>query len=179
MDTTPKKFIPTFKGPYVVHKVLGNDRYVIRDIDNYQRTQLPYDGILEAGRLRKWVDADKVTDPYVHVDCPYPVPSIQIENNTDDWETRESDDYAEDDYCSPPGGGVQTYARSDADVHRAPAEVTLQDEPVEPPYPDLQGDQEISDKFRDHTDVASGISPPQRNLRPLTHRAKMSGTRLI
>jgi hypothetical protein len=60
VDNTPgcnKKFIPTFRGPYVVHKVLGNDRYVIRDVENCQRTQLPYDGILEAGRMRLWVDA--------------------------------------------------------------------------------------------------------------------------
>ncbi|XP_036325536.1 uncharacterized protein K02A2.6-like [Rhagoletis pomonella] len=58
VDTTVgvnKKFIPQYKGPYVVHKVLGNDRYVIRDIDNCQLTQLPYDGVIEAHRIRKWV----------------------------------------------------------------------------------------------------------------------------
>lgn len=34
VDTTVgsnKKLIPQYKGPYVVHKILGNDRYVIRD----------------------------------------------------------------------------------------------------------------------------------------------------
>lgn len=58
VDTTVgvnKKFVPRYKGPYVVHKVLGNDRYVIRDIENCQLTQLPYDGVVEAHRIRKWL----------------------------------------------------------------------------------------------------------------------------
>lgn len=36
-------------------KVLPNDRYVIKDIENCQITQLPYDGIIEARHMRKWV----------------------------------------------------------------------------------------------------------------------------
>lgn len=58
VDSTPgrnKKFIPKSKGPYIVHKVLPNDRYVIKDIENCQITQLPYDGIIEARHMRKWV----------------------------------------------------------------------------------------------------------------------------
>lgn len=51
-----KKLIPKFRGPYVVHKVLPHDRYVIRDIENCQLTQLPYDGVIEAARLRLWKD---------------------------------------------------------------------------------------------------------------------------
>lgn len=31
-----KKFIPKYRGPYVVCKELGHDRYVIRDIENCQ-----------------------------------------------------------------------------------------------------------------------------------------------
>lgn len=57
-DTTigkNKKLIPKFKGPYVVHKVLPNDRYVIRDIEDCPITQLPYDGVIEACNIRKWV----------------------------------------------------------------------------------------------------------------------------
>lgn len=53
---TNKKFVPKYKGPYCVHKVLPNDRYVVRDIENYQVTQLPYDGIIEASRMRRWAD---------------------------------------------------------------------------------------------------------------------------
>lgn len=59
VDTTVgknKKFIPKFRGPYVVQKVLPNDRYVIRDIENYQVTQLPYDGVIESSHMRRWAD---------------------------------------------------------------------------------------------------------------------------
>lgn len=50
-----KKFIPKYRGPYVVHKKLGHDRYVIKDIENCQLTQLPYNSVVEANRIRKWV----------------------------------------------------------------------------------------------------------------------------
>lgn len=51
---TNKKLIQRYRGPYVIHKVLPNDRYVIRDIENCQLTHLPYDGIVEAIKIRKW-----------------------------------------------------------------------------------------------------------------------------
>lgn len=49
-----KKFTQSFRGPYIVHKILPNDRYVIRDIENCQITQLPYDGVIEAKHLKLW-----------------------------------------------------------------------------------------------------------------------------
>lgn len=51
-----KKLIPKYRGPYIIHKVLPHDRYVLRDIENCQLTQLPYDGVVEAARLRLWRD---------------------------------------------------------------------------------------------------------------------------
>lgn len=57
IDTTAgtnKKFNEKYRGPYVIHKVLQNDRYVIREIENCQITQLPYDGVVEACKIRKW-----------------------------------------------------------------------------------------------------------------------------
>ena len=51
-----KKLIPKYRGPYVIHKVLPHDRYIIRDIENCQLTQLPYNGVIEASRLRLWKD---------------------------------------------------------------------------------------------------------------------------
>lgn len=51
---TNKKIIPKFRGPYTIHKALGNDHYVIRDIDNFQVTQLPYDGVIEAKHIKLW-----------------------------------------------------------------------------------------------------------------------------
>lgn len=56
---TNKKFVPKFRGPYRVHKALPNDRYVIRDIENCQITQIPYDGIIEASRIRKYVEREE------------------------------------------------------------------------------------------------------------------------
>lgn len=53
---TNKKLVPKFKGPYRIHKVLLHDRYVIRDIENGQISQLPYDGIVEAARIKRWAD---------------------------------------------------------------------------------------------------------------------------
>lgn len=44
------------RGEDVVHKVLPNDRYVIRDIENYQVTRVPYDGIMESSHMRRWAD---------------------------------------------------------------------------------------------------------------------------
>lgn len=53
---TNKKFVPKYRSPYRIHRVLPNDRYVIRDIDGCQLTQLSYDGVIEASRIRKWID---------------------------------------------------------------------------------------------------------------------------
>lgn len=53
---TNKKFIPKFKGPYRIHRKLPNDRYVVKDIEGFQVTQLPYDGVIEASRMRSWAD---------------------------------------------------------------------------------------------------------------------------
>ena len=39
------KLIPKFKGPYQVIKALRNDRYVIADIEGFQTTQKPYQGV--------------------------------------------------------------------------------------------------------------------------------------
>lgn len=52
---TNKKFIQKYRGPYVIHKVLPNDRYVVRDIEDCQITQLPYDGVIEACNIKRWV----------------------------------------------------------------------------------------------------------------------------
>lgn len=51
---TNKKFDEKYRGPYVVYKVLPHDRYVIRDIEGCQITQLPYDGVVEANKIRFW-----------------------------------------------------------------------------------------------------------------------------
>lgn len=50
-----KKLIPRYRGPYVIHKDLGHDRYVLRDVEGCQFTQLPYDGVVEANKIHRWV----------------------------------------------------------------------------------------------------------------------------
>jgi len=58
IDTTAgvnKKLIPKYKGPYVVHKVLDADRYVVTDVPGFQITQIPYQGIISADRMKPWI----------------------------------------------------------------------------------------------------------------------------
>lgn len=48
VDTTAgvnKKFIPKYRKPYVVKKVLDFDRYIVADIPDFQITQMPWRGI--------------------------------------------------------------------------------------------------------------------------------------
>lgn len=57
-DCTPgvnKKHIPSFKGPYVVKKVLDHDRYIVTDIEGFQLTQLPYTGTVRPDQMKHWV----------------------------------------------------------------------------------------------------------------------------
>lgn len=59
VDTTAgtnKKFIPKYRGPYVVQKQLGHDRYLVTDVDGCQITQVPYRGVIDSSRLRKWLE---------------------------------------------------------------------------------------------------------------------------
>lgn len=56
-DTTPgvsKKLIPKYRGPYQVSAVLPNDRYAVTDIVGYQNTQIPYDGVIAASRMKAY-----------------------------------------------------------------------------------------------------------------------------
>lgn len=57
-----KKLLPKFKGPYRIFKVLPNDRYVIKDIENGQITQIPYDGVVEACHIRLWKSKEDVSN---------------------------------------------------------------------------------------------------------------------
>jgi hypothetical protein len=48
VDVTPnvnKKLLPKFRGPYEIKKVLGNDRYLISNVENFQVSQIPYEGV--------------------------------------------------------------------------------------------------------------------------------------
>lgn len=71
IDVTPnvnKKLIPKYKGPYRIDKILPNDRFVIKDIDGFQVTQMPFDGVLDSSRIKPWLpsleydSSEQVTD---------------------------------------------------------------------------------------------------------------------
>lgn len=56
-DSTPgasRKLIPVFKGTYKIAEKLGNDRYVVTDVDGFQNTLRPYRGVWQAANLRPW-----------------------------------------------------------------------------------------------------------------------------
>ena len=50
---------PKFKGPYVIIKVLRNNRYLVADIPGYQITQKKYEGVWEPANMRPWVLSEK------------------------------------------------------------------------------------------------------------------------
>lgn len=56
---TNKKLVNKFKGPYTIDKVLPNDRYVVKDIDGCQVSQIPYEGVIEARHIRLWRNGTK------------------------------------------------------------------------------------------------------------------------
>ncbi|CAK9829630.1 hypothetical protein ANTRET_LOCUS6933 [Anthophora retusa] len=65
------KLVPQFKGPYEVAKVLRNDRYVIKDIDGFQVTQMPFKGTWAVWNMRPWLphetDSELWTDDEVQI----------------------------------------------------------------------------------------------------------------
>lgn len=57
IDTLNKvfhKIIPKFKGPYEVMRALRNDRYVIKNVSDFQANQKFYEGTWEAANMRPW-----------------------------------------------------------------------------------------------------------------------------
>ena len=55
IDTTPgvsKKLIPKFKGPYQITKILDKDRYIVKDVDNFQVTQRQYEGVIAPDNMK-------------------------------------------------------------------------------------------------------------------------------
>lgn len=57
-ESTPgssHKLIPQFRGPYKVVKELRNNRYVVADVEGFQLTQKPYQGVWEPANMRPWL----------------------------------------------------------------------------------------------------------------------------
>lgn len=53
------KLMKKFKGPYVVRKVLDNDRYVVSDLDGYQVTGKRFEGVFDPKNMRLYRKFDE------------------------------------------------------------------------------------------------------------------------
>ena len=49
-----RKILPRYKGPYVINKVLGNDRYEIKDTPTTQVTQKPFVSVFASDKMKRW-----------------------------------------------------------------------------------------------------------------------------
>jgi len=49
------KLKPKYKGPYMISKSLGNNRYVVCDIPGFNISSRPYNSILSSDKLKYWV----------------------------------------------------------------------------------------------------------------------------
>ncbi|XP_039969165.1 uncharacterized protein LOC120781087 [Bactrocera tryoni] len=45
---------PRFRGPFIITKVLPNDRYVIEDLPHAERTQRHYKAVFASDQLKTW-----------------------------------------------------------------------------------------------------------------------------
>ena len=52
---TNKKLIPKYRGPYIIKAILDNDRYVVGDIEGFQVTQIPFEGVMAPSRMKPWM----------------------------------------------------------------------------------------------------------------------------
>jgi len=50
-----KKLKSSYKGPYMVVKILNNNRYVIKDIPGFNISSRPYNSVLSTDRMKPWV----------------------------------------------------------------------------------------------------------------------------
>lgn len=58
---TNKKLTPKYRGPYRITKKLDHDRYIVEDLENYQVTQMPYHGVLDSSRIKRWIAPTNVS----------------------------------------------------------------------------------------------------------------------
>jgi hypothetical protein len=49
-----RKLEPIYKGPYMVEEVMGNDRYLLKDIPGAPRTQRPFHSVFASDRMKHW-----------------------------------------------------------------------------------------------------------------------------
>lgn len=68
-----RKLEPKYRGPYMVKRVLGSDRYVITDIPDMQRTQRAFESVFASDKMKAWCalgpEAADTNDDYQLIDA--------------------------------------------------------------------------------------------------------------
>jgi len=54
-----RKLIPKHKGPYVIAKVLKNDRFLIKDVEGFKLPRNPYQGVWSSQYIKHWIGSRK------------------------------------------------------------------------------------------------------------------------
>lgn len=57
------KLKPGYKGPYLIAKSLGHNRYVIQDIPGFNLTQKPLDTIVSSDKIKPWLKLKPLINP--------------------------------------------------------------------------------------------------------------------
>lgn len=105
---TNKKLIPTYSGPYRIHKVLIHDRYVVRNVENCPITRLPYDGLIEANRMRKWLLPYQIDLTLHSQDSGNTVPIFRPSDETASDELEEYDELTDESRRFPGENAAST-----------------------------------------------------------------------
>lgn len=50
-----KNFDSTGGGPYVIEKILKNDRFLIKDVEGFQLARNPYQGVWSSQNIKHWI----------------------------------------------------------------------------------------------------------------------------
>lgn len=69
-----RKLEPKYRGPYIIRKVLSNDRFLIEDIPGYQVTSKKFGSVYAVDKIKQWcstypeLDIDDSSDEDIEAD---------------------------------------------------------------------------------------------------------------